>query len=103
MIFVLEECNRASLGLWRRGVFIGGWLDDWHFNVKLSDTGTGGICGGSIEKMWVYRKDITCLRGYRLVIAYDRGWIKRKRPKEPRAVAALRELRAYFDGGLNDN
>lgn len=97
MIFITRECD-----LWKLGGFYGGMLDGWKFEVKVYNPSSFGIRGGRLVKLFVYKpiKGRRNHRGYQLVIAYDRGWFTRKRPKEPRAVAALRELRAYFDGGI---
>ena len=81
--------------LWKIGGFYGGMLNGWKFEVKVYNPSAFGIRGGRLVKLFVYKP--TNNRGYQMVIAYDRGWYTRKRPKEPRAVAALRELRAYFD------
>ena len=95
MILITREQD-----LWKIGDFFGGMLDKWKFEVKVYNPSPFGIRGGSLVKLFVYKpkKGRGNNRGYQMVIAYDRGWVTRKRPKEPRAVAALRELRAYFDG-----
>lgn len=94
MIFITREQD-----LWNLGEFDGGMLDGWKFEAKVYNPSPFGIRGGRLVKLFVYKpkKGGRNHRGYQMVIAYDRGWLTRKRPKEPRAVAALRELRAYFE------
>ena len=89
-------CITREQNLWKIGGFYGGMLDKWKFEVKVYNPSPFGIRGGCLVKLFVYKPKNN--RGYQMVVAYDRGWLTRKRPKEPRAVAALRELRAYFDG-----
>lgn len=66
------------------------------FEAKIYNPSSFGIRNGSIVKLFLYKLNRKTGR-YCNVVAFDRGWCKRGRPKEPRAVQALKELIHYFD------